>query len=349
MKRSGIHDAPANHAGTKAKWGLTRFCSFPLFRSTFRPPNTASSRHVFTLNNYTDVDVARLATLGSSDAIRYLVFGREVGDSGTPHLQGFVIWEAVKRFRAAKALIGDRCFLEPARGKSEQARDYCKKENDFEEYGEFPGKQGKRTDLESFAEWHYNKTSDDGRAPSLREVAQEHFSVAVKYPRAVAIAELRAPHPTPIQGDLRGWQANLETALNGEADDRTVLFFVDYNGGHGKSWFQRYYESHHPDRTQLLGVGKRDDMAHMIDPSKEVFLINVPRGAMQFLQYTILEQLKDKKVSSPKYHSRMKTLHKHPHVVVFCNEAPERSAMSADRYNVLELSQAPAMEPGIAN
>lgn len=78
-------------------------------------------------------------------------------------------------------------------------------------------------------------------------------------------------------------------------------------------------------------------MAHMISPSKSVFLINVPRTQMEFLQYSILEMLKDRMVSSPKYNSRMKVLEQVPHVVVFSNEAPDLAKMTMDRYDVREI------------
>lgn len=91
----------------------------------------------------------------------------------------------------------------------------------------------------------------------------------------------------------------------------------------------------HSDKTQVLSIGKRDDIAHVIDVSKSVFFFNVPRGGMEFFQYTILEQLKDRMVFSPKYNSKMKFLHKTPHVLVFCNEEPDLTKMSEDRYHIV--------------
>ena len=58
---------------------------------------------------------------------------------------------------------------------------------------------------------------------------------------------------------------------------------------------------------------------------------------MEFLQYTILEQLKDRMVYSPKYNSMMKYMQFVPHVVVFCNEQPNMTAMSEDRYEIINM------------
>lgn len=45
---------------------------------------------VFTINNYGDDAIEILRSLVSRKIASYIVFGTEVGESGTPHLQGFV-------------------------------------------------------------------------------------------------------------------------------------------------------------------------------------------------------------------------------------------------------------------
>jgi len=77
---------------------------------------------------------------------------------------------------------------------------------------------------------------------------------------------------------------------------------------------------------------------HCVEINTHVFLFNVPRGSMQFLNYGLLENLKDRMVLSPKYDSKMKILRKTPHVIVFCNEDPDMDKMSADRYIINALS-----------
>lgn len=94
----------------------------------------------FTINNYTNDDVDRLSNLG--DEITYIVFGREVGESGTPHLQGYVEFRNRKRFPQVKTLLGNRVHLEKRRGSPQEASDYCKKDGDFEEIGELSRGQG---------------------------------------------------------------------------------------------------------------------------------------------------------------------------------------------------------------
>lgn len=94
------------------------------------------------------------------------------------------------------------------------------------------------------------------------------------------------------------------------------------------------YES----RVQMLGVGRVTDIAYLIDPEKDIFLIDCERSASEFLQYRVLEQLKNRLVTSTKYTATMKVVRKIPHVVVFMNEEPNMNALSTDRYIVEHLS-----------
>lgn len=106
-----------------------------------------NDRVVFTINNYTDQDVLDLK---SNTKITYLVFGYEVGENGTPHLQGYL--EVKRRAEIAwyKKHIHKTAHFEPRRGTLEEAVNYCKKDGNFHEQGEAKPdkKQGKRSDLE---------------------------------------------------------------------------------------------------------------------------------------------------------------------------------------------------------
>ena len=226
-----------------------------------------------------------------------------------------------------------------ARGKSSKAKDYCKKEGDFKEFGNFPGNQGKRTDLDDAVEWCDKFTADNGYPPRREDIAKEFPTVAVKYGRKLAeVATARAPAIVLRSGDPRDWQVNLKERLDGEADDRKVIFFVDPRGNNGKSWFQGWYMSQNPATAQILGIGKRDDIAHLVRDTTKVFFFNIPRDCIQFLQYPVLEMLKDRVVVSPKFDSTTKLLRFNPHVIVFTNEYPDMSKMTYDRYEIVELS-----------
>lgn len=98
---------------------------------------------VFTINNYTDVDLYQLNTLEWQ--AEYLVYGFEVGESGTPHVQGYCELKSQQYFNRVKEWL-PRAYLAARRGSQKQAIDYCKKDGEFWEYGQ-PKQQGARNDL----------------------------------------------------------------------------------------------------------------------------------------------------------------------------------------------------------
>lgn len=90
---------------------------------------------VFTLNNYLAGDEAGLWLL----PYEYAVLGCEVGESGTPHIQGYVIFKKKYRMSQLKGTPqGARCHWEPQSVYSTplQAAEYCKKEGRYKEFGE---------------------------------------------------------------------------------------------------------------------------------------------------------------------------------------------------------------------
>lgn len=101
----------------------------------------------FTLNNYTEDEYNVIYTVLPSQ-VSYAIVGREIGDSGTPHLQGYISFKSAKTFTAIKKLIGNRCHIEARLGTPQQASEYCMKDNDYYEIGERPKGQGNRTDLD---------------------------------------------------------------------------------------------------------------------------------------------------------------------------------------------------------
>ena len=112
---------------------------------------------------------------------------------------------------------------------------------------------------------------------------------------------------------------------------------MDHVGNSGKSWFAQYY-CQIADNAQIILPGKKADMAYTIDETKKIFFFDCPRSKQgEFIQYDLLEELKNGYIFAGKYESRVKTLET-PHVVVFMNEKPDMSKLSIDRYNIVELS-----------
>jgi len=93
-----------------------------------------AKRWCFTLNNWTAED-------GSSIVLKFQeigsvwVVGKEVGESGTPHLQGYIEFKNKCR---PKNLLCDRIHWEKAKGDKKQNYDYCSKDGDILTVSGFP-------------------------------------------------------------------------------------------------------------------------------------------------------------------------------------------------------------------
>lgn len=129
-----------------------------------------SARNIcFTINNPTDNDMGPLLEW---DQVQYVVVGKEVGESGTPHLQGYVEFLTNKKFTTIKKKM-PRAHCEARRGTAIQASDYCKKDGDYIEQVEI-SHQGKRSDIHQATELILS-------GAKMKDVALSNPPVYVKY------------------------------------------------------------------------------------------------------------------------------------------------------------------------
>lgn len=173
-----------------------------------------SRRYCFTWNNYTDNDRVKLEAF-YNEHCKYLVYGEEIGESGTPHLQGFFTCDKTKRLPALKKYFGNQVHFEVAKATSIRAAQYCKKgqqpHSEWEEegpdgprYGEdalvtefgTPPTQGKRTDLNAVSAAIKEGTS-------IQAIAEEFPEQYIKFGRG--IRDLKLVLEKPYNHDsLRG-------------------------------------------------------------------------------------------------------------------------------------------------
>lgn len=102
------------------------------------PPSVpAHDSWCLTINNFTPVHEAAVRALVDNDKVVCAVFGVETGESGTPHLQGYMRFTTKQRMSAVKKLLGNEVHCETRKGSEQQAWDYCKKDgNVLTEKGE---------------------------------------------------------------------------------------------------------------------------------------------------------------------------------------------------------------------
>ena len=74
----------------------------------------------FTLNNYTSENISSIKT---NDKIKRYIFQEEVGESGTPHLQGYI--EFKDKVRPLSIFSSDRFHWEKRKGTKSEAINYC--------------------------------------------------------------------------------------------------------------------------------------------------------------------------------------------------------------------------------
>lgn len=134
----------------------------------------------WTLNNYTeDEEQAIQARSEDSPDIEYLIYGREIGENGTPHLQGFVSLRSRRSLSFVKNLLSPRLHLEARRGTVQQAIEYCEKDGNVWSHGDRPAGQGERTDLK-----RVHVTIKQGK--TLQEVAELHPQEFIRYHHGIA-------------------------------------------------------------------------------------------------------------------------------------------------------------------
>ncbi len=287
----------------------------------------------FTLNNYTADELVHLHTiLDVRTEVKYAVFGKEVGENGTLHLQGFIILSNTQRLSYLRNVFSNRAHWEPTRSTADVNRTYCIKDGDYYEFGRIPSERGARNDLATTVTTLTDLATETGRALTSPEVARAQPVAYIRYPRLVRALSYHAPAVVLRVGEPREWQRDLAEELLGPADDRSIVFYIDKTGNTGKSWFIDWFLTNNPSVTQLMTVGRAADVAFDIDPTKHIILVDVSRGGMQYLSYRLMEQIKGRRVFSTKYGSSWKFYNEQTHVVVFTNEDPDMNALSADRY-----------------
>lgn len=106
---------------------------------------------VFTLNQVTqETTIQEMEIILKTLNPNYYIIGNETGQSGNKHYQGYVELNKLLDFNTIHKTLKN-AHIEPRKGTQVQAIEYCKKENNYIEWGT-PKAQGKRNDLEEIVE-----------------------------------------------------------------------------------------------------------------------------------------------------------------------------------------------------
>lgn len=289
----------------------------------------------FTVNN-----PAADSSIDWPEYVSYGVYQLERGDVGTLHWQGYAELSSPQLLTRLKKWLPTAHF-EKRMGSDVQARDYCMKQDATYvagpwEHGTFvpaANTQGKRTDIQAVIE------AIDGGS-SRQEIYREHGGVAARHPRYVeTLLQFRQAAAAPKLPDfvpMYGWQEGVMEMLEDPQGphERQILWVFDAFGNSGKTYLARYLRQERG--AFYCNGGKGVDICYAYD-CEPIVIFDYVRDSKDFVNYGVIEQIKNGILTSSKYESRTK-IFAPPHVMVFANFAPEANKFSDDRVILVELN-----------
>lgn len=280
----------------------------------------------FTINNYTDEECEFLQDRFQHLCVKLFV-SKEVGEEGTPHLQGYFSLRTSKRLAGLKKLL-PRAHLEVAKGDWKDNICYVFKVGSEEFIRIDHGIQGKRNDISDWV--------DTARRSGFKHAMEEDPQTYVTHHQGLEklIYKTRKIEDQPeVPAAARQWFE--ETFPDKDnADPRKIHWVFDPVGGWGKSALATHIVDNY---AGTIFAGKTADIAMAIkgwivengrDP--QFCLFDVPRSTDDYINYQAIEKLKDGAIVSTKWDSQLVRF-KRPHVIVFANCVPEPGKFSEDR------------------
>ena len=317
----------------------------------------------FTANNYTAEGLRTLSAVQAGELITretritYLAFQRETGESGTPHLQGYlqleraISIEKVTNWLLAK--LQTAVHTEKTMGSSESANGYVT-DPEKRDPGTDPIIIGQMADHPAARGQGERSDLDDVKAAieagmALHRLKEEFFTSFARYGSFLTQYKIdweqrsvqNALKDSTASAQLRSWQEDCLAIVTTPPSDRKVNWFWESVGNVGKSFMARYLALHH--NALILGAMKKLDLLHAITKTisgKTVVVFDLTRsteeGAVKVV-YEVIEQLLNKVIFSGKYDSQTVWI-QDLHIIVFANFEPDRTAMSLDRWSVHHIA-----------
>lgn len=256
-----------------------------------------------------------------------------------PHLQGYAEFDKVTALRGGKKFFHDNfqssVHLEKRKGTQAQAIAYCRKEESRIAgpwtAGE-PAIRGQRNDIHAVVD-RVNNGAD------YWSIAQEFPLMAARFTPFVnkLIEKRRKDSLVPPAITLHPWQEELHQKVLNTPHPRQILWYWETIGNTGKTTFAKWLARSYPEKVQVFVGGKHADVAFALDSAKSIFIFDFARSSKDFLNYGLLEQVKNGVVFSGKYESASKEFNI-PHVIVFANHEPEYDQLSRDRWDTYHIA-----------
>lgn len=262
---------------------------------------SAAKLWCFTLNNYTNVMLAELASLFQSYNCEWII-GKEVGDSGTPHLQGFIYFNCKGGVRPMEKVKNKSIHWEKCKGNKYENITYCKKDGDYI----FGNKL--------MAQWIKE-------ADSISE--QKNYKVTLDFFYNYQLQIINIIETKPNYRDIYWfWE---EDGNTGKTEFQKYIF-TNYEKVcivGGKSGDMKNCIVDYVNKTSFY---------------PKIILINLPKSSSTYISYTGVEEIKDMMFYSGKYEGGM-ICGPRPHMFIFANREPPIDKMSEDKFQEIHINR----------
>ncbi|QSX73076.1 replication-associated protein [Delphin virus 1] len=296
--------------------------------------DTLKRMWIFTLNNYSEENVKHIKQYFNDDRCTYAIVGKEIGESGTPHLQGYVHLKKAVRFTALKKVL-PKAHWEAARGSDTDNQKYCSKDGDVILEIGTPAARRKGGILKLVP----NMVEKFINNPKYRPTKDEREVMAVY---GTKIKEMATDEREQMDNEeslevykttaWRTWQEELLQELQETPDNRKVIVYVDEKGNNGKSYLSKYLAL---TGAATFNTTKMTDVAYTLNGNK-IVIFDLARHSQDQINWGAIEAVKNGLIFSGKYKSKTKVF-KAPHVIVMMNTWPDESRLSSDRWDIRDL------------
>lgn len=298
--------------------------------------NNLIKNFTFTINNYQEQDINNINNFYNAFC-NYTIYGFEIGEQGTKHLQGYAQMKKQKRFLSIVKFFNNRAHIEKANGSPEQNKAYCSKEGNYKEFGTIINKGSNKLIIEDLREQikkcnSWNEVLNIPGCEKHLKFCQEYFNNLDRRDKEL--------YKNVI---LKDWQILINDYLNKTGDNRSILFVIDEKGGKGKTFLSNYLFNTRDDIFYSTN-GKTTDIVYNYSKNiKRNILIDITRKiSLDKINFDAIETIINPIFTSNKYTSGTFIRKEPSNCIIFTNNNNVENLinyLSEDRIKILNLDK----------
>lgn len=262
-----------------------------------------------------------------------MIYQIEKASTGQFHCQGYV--QLRKRVTLSKCReLMPNSHLEQTRGTPSEAREYCMKDDTRQsgpyEYGEF---KDAASGAAAGADYHREVVDYMSKITKFRDLLAhpkygKYASTRMTWAKTL-FEQLQNVQPPLMNFEWKPWQITLALTVARFDSRRKVFWIVDDTGNTGKTHFTTYLRRNFGAFTPKLN---HKEAAYLYQ-REPLVVFDIPRHAMEYVPYGLIEDMKNGYIWSTKYEPVAKEFPP-PVVIVMSNFQPSLEKLSADRWCV---------------